>query len=40
MKLNPDKYHVLLSGKEERAMNVGNVVMETSRNEKLLGVIF
>ena len=34
MKLNPDKYHVLLSGKEDWAINVANIVMKNSHNEK------
>ena len=39
MKLNPDKCHLILSGKENRGINVGNVVMKNSQNEKLLGVL-
>ena len=27
MKLNPDKCHLILSGKENREINVGNVVI-------------
>ena len=38
MKLNPDKCHLILSGKENRGINVGNVVIKNSRNEKLLGL--
>ena len=40
MKLNPDKCHLILSGKENRGTNIGNVVIKNSRNEKLLGVFF
>ena len=40
MKLNPDKCHLTLSGKENRGINVGNAVIKNSRNEKLLGVFF
>ena len=40
MKLNPDKCHLILSGKGNRGVNVGNVVIKNSRNEKLLGVFF
>ena len=35
MKLNPDKCHLILSGKENREINVGNVVIKNSQNEKL-----
>ena len=40
MKLNSDKCHLILSGKENRGINVGNVVIKNSQNEKLLGVFF
>ena len=40
MKLNPDQFHLILSGKENRGINVGNVVIKNSQNEKLLGVFF
>ena len=39
MKLNPDKCHLILSGKENRGINVGNVVIKNSRNENLLGLL-
>ena len=35
MKLNPDKCHLILSGKENREINVGNVIIKNSQNEKL-----
>ena len=38
MKLNPDKCHLILSGKENRGINVGNVVIKNSRTENLLGL--
>ena len=40
MKLNPHKCHLILSGKENVGINVGNVVIKNSRKEKLLGVFF
>ena len=40
IKLNPDKCHLILSGTENRGINVGNVAIQTSQNEKLLGVLF
>ena len=40
MKLNPDKCHLILSGKENRGIIVGNVVIKNSRHEKLLRVFF
>ena len=40
MKLNPDKCHLILRGKENRGINVGNVVIKNTQNEKLLGVFF
>ena len=40
MKLNPDKCHLILSGKENREINVENVVIKNSQIEKLLGVFF
>ena len=40
VKLNPDKCHLILNGKGNRGVNVGNVVIKNSRNEKLLGVFF
>ena len=40
MKLNPDKCHLTLSGKVNRGINVGNVVIKNSQNEKLLRVFF
>ena len=40
MKLNLDKSHLILSGKENRGINVGNVVIKNSQNEKLIGVFF
>ena len=38
MKLNPHKCHLILSGKENVGINVGNVVIKNPRKEKLLGV--
>ena len=40
MTLNPDKCHLILSGKENRGINIGNVVIKNSQNEKLLGDFF
>ena len=40
MKLNPNKSHLILSGKENRGINVGNVFIKSSQNEKLLGAFF
>ena len=40
MKLNPNKCHLILSGKENRGINVGNVFIKSSQNEKLLGAFF
>ena len=40
IKLNPDKCHLILSGTENRGINVRNVAIQTSQNEKLLGVFF
>ena len=40
MKLNPDKCHLTLSGKENRGISVGNCVIKKSRNKKLLEVFF
>ena len=40
IKLNPNKCHLILSGKENIGINVGNVVIKYSQNEKLLGVFF
>ena len=40
MKLNPDKCHLILSGKENRGVSVGDVVIKSLQNEKLLGVFF
>ena len=39
-KLNPDKCHLILNGKENRGINVWNVVIKNSRHEKFLGVLF
>ena len=33
MKLNPDKCHLILSGKENRGINVGNVFIKNSQIE-------
>ena len=38
MKLNPDKCLSLSNGKEDKAINIGNVVIKNLHNEKLLGV--
>ena len=40
MKLNPDKCHLILSDKENRGINIGNVVIKNLQNEKLLRVFF
>ena len=40
MKLNPNKCRLILSGKENRGINVGNVFIKSSQNEKLLGAFF
>ena len=40
MKLNPDKCHLILSGKENRGVSDGNVVIKSLQNEKLAGVFF
>ena len=40
MKLNPHKCHLILTGKENVGIDVGNVVIKNSRKEKLLGVFF
>ena len=34
MKLNSDECHLILSGKENREINVGNAVIKNSQNEK------
>ena len=38
MKINPDKCHLLLSGNEDRLLNIGNYVIKISQAEKLQGV--
>ena len=38
MKLNPDKCHLILNGRENRRINAGNVVIKIPQNEKQLGV--
>ena len=40
MKITPDKCHLVLNGKENRGINVGNLAIKKSQNEKLLGVFF
>ena len=40
MKLNLGKCHLMLSGKENRGISVGNVVIKNLQNEKLLEVFF
>ena len=40
MKLNPNKCRLILSGKENRGIDVGNVFIKSSQNEKLLGAFF
>ena len=40
MHLNLDTCHLILSGKENRGINVGNVIIKNSQNEKLFGVFF
>ena len=40
MKLNPAKGHLMLGGEENIGINVGNVIIKNSQNEKLLGVFF
>ena len=32
MKLKPDRRHFILSGKESRVINVGNVAIKSSQN--------
>ena len=39
MKLNPDKCHLLMSGKEYSNINVGNIT-KNSHNANLVGVFF
>ena len=40
MKLNLDKCYLIMTVKENRGINIGDVVIKTSQNEKLLGVFF
>ena len=40
MKLNSDKCDLIFSGKENRGINVVNVVIKNWQNKKLLGVLF
>ena len=40
MKLNPDKYHLILTGKENSRINVANVFITSYQNGKLLGVFY
>ena len=35
MKLNSEKCHSILSGKENRAINAGNIANKNSQNKKL-----
>lgn len=35
MKLNSEKSHSILSGKENRAINAGNIANKNSQNKKL-----
>ena len=39
MKANPDKCHLLLSGKENCVANIDNHVIESSKQQKLLGIL-
>ena len=39
MKANPDKCHLLLSEKEKHKANIGDYVIENSKQQKLLGVL-
>ena len=40
MKLNPDKLHLMLSSEEKRGIDLGNVAIKNSQNEKLLRIFF
>ena len=39
MKVNPDKYHFLLTGKNELTLNINHTQIKSSKEEKLLGII-
>ena len=39
MKANPDKYHFLLTGKNELTLNINHTQIKSSKEEKLLGII-
>ena len=39
MKANPDKCHLLLSGRENYKAKFDNYVIESSKQQKLLGVL-
>ena len=38
MKANPDKYHFLLTGENEQTFSINDVLIKSSRVEKLLGI--
>ena len=40
MKLNPDKFHLILSHSDIKPTNVGNFTIENIKSEKLLGATF
>ena len=40
MKLNPDKWHLIFSGKENRGINVGTIFIKNLQNENLLEIFF
>ena len=40
MKVNPDKYHSVLSGNDIKTINVGIFTIKCTKSEKLLGVTF
>ena len=40
MKANPDKYHFLLTGKKELALNINQTQIKSSKQQKLLGITF
>ena len=39
MKANPDKYHFLLTGKNELTLDINHAQIKSSKEEKLLGII-
>ena len=38
MQANPDKYHFLLTGKNELTLNINHIQIKSSKEEKLLGI--